>query len=318
MTKEEVETIHIIKPQTNIKYKKLCKNIYNKNHKDFINKSNKGTSINIHKLMGILIDKLEPIKNKSIRKPKYTQMDFIEGIIDVLNNNTYWVRYKGKVSGSYLNSKHNEYCKLGVYDLMYYIILEIYFKDSKYHKLQNQSIDTTFIRNLYGTELTQRNPQYKSKKGIKVSSIVDSNGVAFSYAISKGAKNDAKIAQKQINNCIINPDTKRVKNNNRYKQNIYADAGYDSKELIEELQKKGYKVTTDVNIRNTKDPVKKKKLMKRKIKYLKCASKRSIIERSYAWIHKYSKLNRFIEKSIRSYTGLLLLASSIIVSGKIY
>ena len=315
--KKKIE-IYIVKPSTRKKYKKFCKMIYSKYHKLFINDKHNNESINIRILMEILINNLKKHKNLAYaRNVKYTTMDFINGIFDVLDNGTYWRRYKGTVPGKYLNAKHNEYCNMGVYDCMYYIILQIYFNDSKYEKLKHQSIDSTFIRNLYGIEMIQRNPHHKNKNGIKVSSINDTNGVPISYAIGKGATNDSKIAKIQINHSFVELNTNKVKNNNRYKQNMYADAQYDSQELIKILRQKGYKPRTDVNIRNTKNKYKLKQLELRKREYNKARNKRAIIEISYSWIHKYPKLNRFVEKSIKSYVGLLLLASSKIVIKKI-
>src|ERR1700677_1542377 len=201
--KEDLK-FHIIKPPSRVKYKKFCKNIYKKYHKMFVINNNNKLSIDIPILMNILIDNLKEKKNTYYaRNIKYTQLDFINGIIDIINNNTYWSRYKGTVPGKYLNKKHNEYCKIGVYECLYIIILNMYFNDSKYDKLKHQSIDTTFIRNLYGVEMIQRNPQYKSKNGIKVSSINDINGVAHSFAIGKGAVNDAKIAIEQLNHSFV-------------------------------------------------------------------------------------------------------------------
>lgn len=145
-------------------------------------------------------------------------------------------------TGKYLNKKHSEYCKIGVYECLYMIILSIYFEDSKYEKLKYQSVDTTFIKNLYG---------------IKVSTINDINGVPISMAVSKGAKNDAKIAIEQIIIDFIDSITKKIKNNNRFKQKIYGDSQYHTNEFYNASIKKGYTPITDINKRRTID---KKKL----------------------------------------------------------
>jgi Transposase DDE domain len=314
----EKQKIHIIKPLSTIKYRKFCKMIYNKYHKSFMIIDNRTVNINIPELMNILINNLKENRDTSFaRNVKYTQMDFIKGIIDVINNCTYWSRYKGKVPGKYLNTKHIEYCKLGVYEYMYFIILMIYYKKSKYQKLKDQSMDSTFIRNLYGTEMIQRNPHNKSKNGIKISTINDNTGVAHSIAIGRGATNDAKIVQEQINFSFIDTNTKNVQNNNRYRQNIYGDSQYDSKDLHDILRKKGYKPITDVNKRNTNDETKLKQLEKRKRQYLKKCHKRSITETSFGWLHKYPKLDRFVEKTVKSYSGLLMLGLAITVGKKI-
>ena len=87
----EDKSIHIIKPSLGIKYRKFCNMIYKNYKKDFTIKKNNKVSINIPTLMNILIDKLKPIKNNSYaRHVKYKQIDIINGIIDVLHNNTFW------------------------------------------------------------------------------------------------------------------------------------------------------------------------------------------------------------------------------------
>lgn len=320
MTKDN-KKVDVIKPPSSVKYKKFCRTIYRKYHKQFIIVYNKEVRVDIPLLMDILVQNLEN-KNKSyIRNVKYTNMDFINGIMDVINNCTYWTRYNNpnynSNFGSYLNKKHNHYCKIGVYDCLYNIIVNIYFSKSKYSKLKNQTIDTTFIRNLYGTEMIQRNPQYKSKNGIKVSTINDVNGVPHSIAIGKGATNDAKIAISQLKFSFIELNTKNVKNNNKYSQKIFADAQYYTKEFYDTLMKNSFIPVTDVNIRNTKDEIKLKEMKNIKRKYLKECRKRVSVERSFGWLHKYPKIDRYVEKKIGSYKGLLLLALSITVNKKL-
>ena len=79
--------------------------------------------------MNILIIELEPLKNNKYKlNNKYTNIDFINGIIEIINNNTFWSRYNGKIDGNYLNKKHNYYCCLGVYYYLYKIILLLYLK----------------------------------------------------------------------------------------------------------------------------------------------------------------------------------------------
>ena len=108
-------TIHIIKPNITTKYKKLCNNIHKRSRQQYISyDNNKKPIINIPRIMELLIEKLKPAVNKSfIRHSKYKEIDFVCGIIDVISNNTYWSRYKGSISGKYLNKRHLLYCRWG-------------------------------------------------------------------------------------------------------------------------------------------------------------------------------------------------------------
>jgi hypothetical protein len=143
-----------------------------------------------------------------------------------------------------------------------------YFSTSKFNKLKYQSIDSTFVTNLFGGEIYGRNVKYKSKNGVKISTISDSNGIPVSIALAAGNKNDALILQTQINNELIETESNRVANNKRYKQTIFGDAAYDNESLREAFMKRHQKLVTDVNIRNTKKREKIAALQKRKKEYL--------------------------------------------------
>lgn len=166
------DRVEVIVPPIRIKYKKFCKGIYNKYHKQYIYYDNNKPKINIPLLMNILVNNLKPHKNEHYaRNKKYEEIDFINGIIDIINNCSYWSRYKGKINGKYLNKRHNEYIKWGVYECLYRIVLLSYYSTNKFNKLKYQSIDSTFIKNLYGTEIYGRCKQYKSKNCTKISTI---------------------------------------------------------------------------------------------------------------------------------------------------
>jgi hypothetical protein len=229
----------------------------------------------------------------------------------------YWNRYKGRINGKYLNKKHNQYVEWHVYECLYMITLMTYYSNNKYDKLKYQSIDSTFITNLYGSEMYGRNVKYKSKNGIKISTKVDNNGVANSIAFASGNLNDVTILKEQINYELIETNSKKVMNNNKYKQYILGDSGYYVKEIKKSFEKKGYTVITDVNKRGAKKKSILEKINNDKKKYITKQVKRLPIERSYSWIKKYPKLLTVVEKTTKSYKGLFLLAYSKIVGKKI-
>ena len=168
----------IVNPPTRVKYKKFCKRIRENFHKQYISYVDNNATINLHRLMEILATKLKPKVNDSFARHKnYTICDYVNSIIEILRNGRYWSRYNGLIKGNTLNKKHNEtdshkvricyvsknknkvftffndFCKWGVYECLYRIILCEYFSKNKSSKLHFQSIDSTFIPNLYGTEL---------------------------------------------------------------------------------------------------------------------------------------------------------------------
>ena len=74
--------------------------LYNKRYQ-FIDTST--GNINIPKLINTLVTKLKPkVDPKFVRNSKYSQLEFVNGIINVLRNNTYWKRSKETIKGDYL------------------------------------------------------------------------------------------------------------------------------------------------------------------------------------------------------------------------
>jgi hypothetical protein len=196
--------------------------------------------------------------------------------------------------------------------------LKEYYSTDKYAKLHYQSIDSTFVTNLYGSELYGRNVKYKSKNGINVSLITDALGVPNSVALAPGNRHDSVVAKEQLESSFfVDPNTKKVRNNNKYSQKMLGDAAYHDNDLYAKLIKKGYTPITDVNKRKTKDKDKIKQLNKMKRKYLKNSFKRIVIENCNAWIKKFPKISRVIEKTTRSFNGLLLLSLTHIVNNKL-
>lgn len=310
----------VIKPPKRIKFKRFCRGIYRKHRKEFITyKKGVPPIVNICNLMKILVARLKPEINKNyVRNSKYKEIDFIRGIIEIIRNNTFWSRYNGKVPGKYLNKRHNQYCEWGVYECLYRIILHEYFKRKKFTKLHQQSIDSTFVSNLFGSEWYGRNSQYKFKNGYNLQFQVDINGLPFAAAIGTGNANDFPVGVALLkSSTFVETESERVKKNNRYKQVLYADSAYYGKELYNLLKKKGITPRIDGKYRNTRDPIKRAKITNDKKKYKKVSGKRMVVENCNSWIKMYPKIQRVIEKTIKSYKGLLLLSMSILAIGKI-
>ena len=259
-----------------------------------------------------IVIQLSPIKNSSYRRNcKHTLKDYIKGIIEVLHTNISWRSYKGPINGRILNNKHNEFVKLGIYDKLYEECLKKYLKKNKTAKLKYQSIDSTFIKNEYGIEGQGRNKLYKSKKGVKLSAIVDSNGIPLGISIDPSNIHDSQLVENVLQSITVNTNTRKYRNHNRYKQYFLADAAYSSAYIRTYLMKKGYIPIIAHNKRNTKNKKLIKTLNKKQEKIYK---KRIIIENFFSWIKKAPKIKHFYEKTVASYKGLLMLRIAIIIA----
>lgn len=237
---------------------------------------------------------------------KYAEITYFTEILYILNSQIYWNRYKGSIPYKTIYNKHLEYIKKGYYYELFTNILNKYVSRQTYFIFKFQSIDTSFIQNKLGKHL-QRNKYYKNKKGIKITSIVDSNGIPFSLLINECNKYDSTLLIKSINNCIINTNPKKYTHSNKYKQYFMADSGFDSKKDIDYLKENGYIPLIKQNIRNIKnDKYIRNMTGHEEDKY----KKRIVVENSYAWIKWVPKLIMMFEKKSEHYLQLLYIAYS--------
>lgn len=276
------------------------------------------------KPVNILIDEiiksvtiLSPIKDNSYRRHvKYTLKDYVIGIIDVLRSSISWNNYSGHMNGNTLRKKHSEWCKLGIYELAYKNSFKKYMKTTrKTEELKYQSIDSTFVEDINGSTDAMYNAIYRRRKnescpGIKITSITTSSGIPLNINLDSGNKYDSTLLPEAVNNLIINCNTKKYQNHNRYKQYMLADSGYDSNINNNLLVKKGY-TTIIQNRRNIKNKHKLRYLSKKQKKIYK---KRTIIENYHSWIKKFPKIKSLHERNINYFKGLLLIAISIIIN----
>ena len=180
--------------------------------------------------------------------------------------------------------------------------------------MKYQMIDSLFVKNKFCCGNFGRNKYYKNKKGIKVSSIVDSSGIPISVICRKGQIYDSQLFKDTYNSIIINTNTKKYQGINKYKQYFLADKGYDTNNIRKLLKEKGYTPIIDHNRRNTKDINKIKKLTKKEKYHYK---KRLKVENFFAWLTSYPKMNMIVEKTIESFEGLVFLFSGLILINRI-
>ena len=305
----------------------------------------------INNLINIIIDcvhKLSPIKNDLFRRnTKYTIKDYAIGIIDVMKNHTSWNSYNGLIKGDTLRKKHSEWVKLGIYDDVYKTSLKKYLKTTKpTEEFKYQSIDSTFIQELQkflvpekffrslrdfwkfnfqksedinGSKYASYSGIYKhrkgeSSKGIKITSIVITEGIPISVGIDPGNRYDSPILPKAINNLVINCNTKKYAKHNRFKQYFLADSGYDSKNNQKILKKKGY---IPLIVQNKKNIKNESLIREFNIKQAKIYKKRIKIENYHSWIKKFKKIKCLYEHNISNYYGLLMVAISVIINRRI-
>jgi hypothetical protein len=262
-------------------------------------------------IIALFVDSYNELSKKNkkyIHNKKYSIETYFKEILNFFNNSIYWSRYNGIINGKTLNNKHNEFCKLGVYEKVYKDILMKYYKKCKAFKLKYQSIDSLFIKNKLcimkasHNKNIGRNKFYKNKRGLKISSIVDSFGIPFSVNVFYGNSNDAILFNDTFNNILIDTQTNTYNKNNKYKQYFLGDKAYDTNDIRNTLKNDNLTTIIDYNHRRTKDPAKFRYLTKTEKKHY---NKRIKVENFFGILTQTPKMNMIVEKTITSYRGVL-------------
>ena len=151
--------------------------------------------------------------------------------------------------------------------------------------------------------MTGHNPTDRSKLGSKRHILVDKEGIPLSTFITSANTHDATVAIDTVDSMVIKrrQSYKLIDRNKRKKQNLCLDKAYHSKEVEQEIIKRGY----ISHIRHRREEEKQFKK--------KHPARRWVIERTNSWHNRFRKLFTRYEKKDENYLGLVQLANSLIV-----
>lgn len=245
---------------------------------------------------------------------KFELKDILEEIIYFLKSGVSYKNYRGKLSKSTLHYYINYFSQKNIFISTYLKLYNEYSKSNFYDKIKYLSTDTTFIINKSSTlENVNRNPYMKNKNCIKLSCLVDKEGIPLDIFIRKGNFNDSPMLREHFQNLKIDLRTKKLQNNNRYKQYFLADGIYNSNININFLKEKGFIPIMAPNRRNSHtEPA--LLTAKEKIIY----NKRMIVENLFAKLKQYRRISNLYEKNIGTFTSLVYLSLSHILFKKLH
>lgn len=237
----------------------------------------------------------------------YNEVDYFRAYLDFLNNSIYFSRFKFVskdilIKGKYLNEKVNRWNKFNIFNIMIKDLLTEYFKVINPKNLIFIAIDSQFISNKFmNSSSIGRNKFYKNKQGLKLSALVDNNGVPLSLILNTGNKSDNILLKETVSNMF---DISSIK---KYKS-FLADSGYDSKSNIEYITNYNLKPFILKNNRNSK--IKVKTFTKKQMKFY---TKRVIIEHYFARKEVIiPRSYKIYDKKISNFYGMFLLSGIIL------
>ncbi len=152
--------------------------------------------------------------------------------------------------------------------------------------------------------MTGHNPTDRSKLGSKRHILTDKNGIPLSTFITSANTHDVIVATNTIDNIVIKRLSSSITKYRKQKQNLCVDKAYHSKEIEQEIVKRGY----IPHIRHRREE---------RIFYRKYPARRWVVERTNSWHNRFRKLFTRYEKKDENYLTLVKLANSIIIYRRI-
>ncbi|MGB9939370.1 transposase [Methanosarcina sp.] len=145
---------------------------------------------------------------------------------------------------------------------------------------------------------------YKKVKGVKLSVLVDLQGLPLSIIIVPANKNDSTLYIPTLKNFRIKRPIGRPVNR---PSKVTADAMYDTAKIRKYNRRRGIKSNIPVNKRNQKKKKRGRPIKVDQEEY----KKKSAVERFFSWIESCKKVFPRYEIKEISYLGVVMLAAII-------
>jgi transposase len=231
----------------------------------------------INKIILKCINKLCPNK----RLPKYTNSYYLKLIQHVCKTGCQWNQL---ICECHHTSVYKTFCKWtanGVFEKAYEKLRSLFMIDNKYKDpFKLLIIDSCIIKNNKGSDKIGYHHKEKSKKGTKISVIIDSNN-RFPLAINIESANVHDLTETIP--CIEKLPSELI-NDRRKLKTIIADKGYIMGKENKLIARKKYRVKVLTPLKSNSI---KNKLHSRDISILR---KRNRIEPIFSWIKQYRRL----------------------------
>ena len=152
--------------------------------------------------------------------------------------------------------------------------------------------------------MTGSNPTDRSKLGTKRHILTDKKGIPLSVIITSANTHDVTVAIETVDSMVIKRPSSSSKPKHKQKQNLCVDKAYHSKEIEQEIIKRGY--IPHIRYRREEQIFRRKHPLRR-----------WVVERTNSWHNRFRKLFTRYEKKDENYLCLVQLANSIIVYRRI-
>lgn len=218
---------------------------------------------------------------KSFGRPrKLSDQEALRCIFRVLKTGMQWREIETEVCYTTVIRRMIQWRSQGVF-------LEAYKKALKTHRKLNPTqyycVDSSYVKNAFSTECVGRNHTDRGRRALKLSLVVDQEGIPHGACCHPGNRPDVVLLDDSLNSCMESLESLP----------LYADRGYDSRKNRSLCASHGLK--DRVFRRRTKSTRRTNK-------------KRIVVEHSFAWMKKYRRLLQMYEHSSDQFVSFVLLA----------
>jgi transposase len=174
----------------------------------------------------------------------------------------------------------------GVFRAAYAALLRTY---KKVHPTQYYCVDSAYVKNMFSSRCVGRNHTDRGRKALKLSALVDQNGIPHNLCCHPGNRPDVVLLDDTLDECYLSLE----------RLPLYADRGYDSR--------RNRNICSDHGLQD--------RIFRRRCKTTRRTNaKRIVVEHTFAWMKQYRRLLYLYEHSEHQFTAFALLAFGNILS----
>ncbi len=270
-------------------------------------------------------EKVEPLipPAPSRKKGGRTRMDdrkAFTAMLYVLRTGIQWNALPREMgASSTVHDRYQEWERLGFFEELWRAGL------AEYDELEGiewewQALDGVMTKAPLGRSATGKNPTDRAKMGTKRSMLTDGAGIPLAVAVEGANRHDSKLLVATLEGLVMarpaaegeEPDPPPPpQQQQQQQQHLCLDAAYDSEEVREELEARGYEAHIS--------PANKEKRSERKEarQHPGGRARRWVVERTHSWLNHSRRLLVRWEKKTENYLGFIHLACAQLIFSKI-
>jgi transposase len=241
-------------------------------------------------LLRIEVERHFPHKNRG-RPTKATFDEVYDGVLLILRTGMQWRALKPQnVSFITIFKTMHKWIHVDAFRTAYVRLLKLYCRK---RRPKYCSIDSTYVKNVYGVDCKGRNPTDRGRMATKASVVVDDLGVPLSFLFTPANHSDMRLLEPTLR-ATMHPIPQRTE--------LFADKGYDSAH--------NRNVCRICGMRD--------RLFKRKTQNSRRThAKRGIVERFFSWLDKCRRLILRYERYVTVYASLTFLACGVLLGTRL-